>query len=463
MDLVRLVDQILDTLNSNEFTIADNEHKGISGKELSPQVSWLASKISELPSGPIGICCSNGPRLIIALLAVMLSERSIILLGVKWQDSELNHVINESPCAAVIFEAGFREIDLGEGWHTFIASELAVQYRTTVIPFVPDGLWVGQYTSGTTGRSKLVIREWQALQDEIMALDKAVLLSGNPLFLNMAPAHHSYGFCGGMLWPLYKHAKIVTIRDFYPSQTRKIWHKKEPDVVFGLPFQYQFIATSPGPVPNKPVIAFSAGGPLVREVREVVHENLGFYLSNNYGSTESGTMCIYPEMPIDEKVSCVGWPLQGRVFATDVNGQLLLESEGVMRGYYGEEPVSLPYKTGDKGIISDDGRVFIQGRIKPVINIGGVKVDTSYVEEVLLRIPAISEVVVFPDESTGFYQSIKAFVVLKENSMENEASIREHCRDYLKQIEVPRKIIIVDQLPRSETGKILGKYLLNIK
>lgn len=452
--------ELLDILSYNKHLLLTEEGKWLTGRDLKHKAEKLADAIQRMPFGAVGVCCQNNTRFLTVLFAAFLAKRPQVLFGAKWPDREIIHHMNQSPCTVLITDRGSKAL-FDSFQPVAKIGDLHVLTIHSTVGSCPEGEWIGQYTSGTTGTSRLVIRDWEAIQDEIDALDLMASLPAENTFLTMAPPHHSYGFCGGTIWPLLKRAKLILIRSFYPSYCKNLWNTYRPNVVYGLPFQYEFVANAPGfeHVP-RPSYAFSAGGPLTRKVREKTYLKLGIHLSNNYGSTETGTMCVYPEMPIDESERCVGWPLTGRTIQKDDSGQLILDGRGIMRGYYGSSSAPIPYPIGDIGLIREDGCVEVHGRFRPVINIGGVKISPDKVENVLRMHPGVQEAVVMAYPRPAFYHMMKCFVVLQDGWSLSANDLRDYCRRHLMPIEVPSMIEIIDEIPRSDTGKIMGKYLL---
>jgi long-chain acyl-CoA synthetase len=117
------------------------------------------------------------------------------------------------------------------------------------------------------------------------------------------------------------------------------------------------------------------------------------------------------------------------------------------------------FKTGDMGRVDEDGFLFITGRIKEMLIIGGENVFPREIEEVLNLHPAIhdSAVIGMMDESRG--EVPLAFVELEEEAEFNETELRSHCREKLAQYKVPREIRRLEALPRNPTGKIMRREL----
>lgn len=463
-----ILHKLLERLETEQQLLSEELGNWISGTEMKRRTEPLYSLLREAPKGAVGISCSGGRYFTVAMFSAIRISRSPVFFSSKWPISELKAALDESPCSVLISDYPIHLDELTVEWNAYQVNDFYVFIRppeTVIEAYSPEGDWVGQFTSGTTGRSKLVIRSWSSIEDEVNALEEASSVSTGGIFYNMAPFHHSYGFCGGLIWPLVRGSAVFAVRDFYPSNCRKQWAALKPVVVYGLPFQYEFIASAPGADLPYPEIAFSAGGPLTRNLREKVNQHLGMLLTNNYGSTETGTICIYRDMPVHETENCAGWLLPGRAIQLTEAG-MLLHSKGIMRGYWTNASVSggsSPYLLGDKGVLRQNGSVELTGRIRPVINVGGIKVSPAVVEEALLQHTDVLQAVVLGTPNAGFYESVSAFVELRPDSKVTVDELRKHCQSALLPLEVPRHVRIVKQIPKSETGKIQAKYLLDLE
>ena len=117
-------------------------------------------------------------------------------------------------------------------------------------------------------------------------------------------------------------------------------------------------------------------------------------------------------------------------------------------------------RTGDVGMCDEDGRLYLLDRSKDLVIVSGFNVYPAEVEEVLLAHPAVADagVIGVPHPHTG--EAVKAFVVLAEGASIDEDALIDHCRDHLARYKCPGKILFVDELPRSATGKLVRRDLV---
>ncbi|MBU3729763.1 MAG: long-chain fatty acid--CoA ligase, partial [Phycisphaerales bacterium] len=156
----------------------------------------------------------------------------------------------------------------------------------------------------------------------------------------------------------------------------------------------------------------------------------------------------------------------GRVLAKGEEGEIRIKGPNVMQGYWNlaQETAGVFddqgfFRTGDIGKFDADGHLFITGRLKEMLIIGGENVFPREIEEVLDRHESVkaSAVIGAPDASRG--EVALAFVELKEGAAFDETALRSWCRHHLAQFKVPREIRLVEALPRNPTGKIMRRAL----
>jgi long-chain acyl-CoA synthetase len=219
----------------------------------------------------------------------------------------------------------------------------------------------------------------------------------------------------------------------------------------------------------------SGGEPLAHSVFEGFKERFDVTLNEGYGLTETGPVTNWCR-PQDHKPHSVGPPLpdveekiislEGERLDIDTDGEVCIRGPNVMKGYYNLEEETRAvfddegyFRTGDMGRMDADGHLFITGRIKEMLIIGGENVYPREIEEVLNRHPSVhaSAVIGVHDESRG--EVPLAFVEIDDDHEFDETALRSHCREHLAQYKVPREIRRLDELPRNPTGKIMRREL----
>jgi fatty-acyl-CoA synthase len=235
----------------------------------------------------------------------------------------------------------------------------------------------------------------------------------------------------------------------------------------------------------------TAGAPPAAATIERVEGELGWEITHVYGLTETSpfiTVCEpRPEhegLPAAERATIkarqgVELVTSGELMVVDEQGnevphdgqtmgEIVARGNAMMKGYYNDPEATAKafaggwFHSGDAAVVHPDGYIDIRDRIKDVIISGGENISSIEVEGVLLRHPAVQEVAVvgLPDEQWG--ETPHAFVVLKPGASVTEDELRQFARDNMAHFKVPRAFHLIDELPKTATGKI-QKYVLRGK
>lgn len=227
--------------------------------------------------------------------------------------------------------------------------------------------------------------------------------------------------------------------------------------------------------------AYSGGAAVSPRRVNAFKEATGVYIHNVYGLTEAaGATHAVPldaEAPVDEETQClsVGFPLDctsSRVVdAADNNlpagetGEILVAGPHVMDGYWRLEDATAQtlrggyLHTGDLGRVDADGWFYVVGRAKDQINTSGWKVWPREVEEILQMHPAVFEAAVIgvPDEQRG--EVVRGYVSLRGSASVHERELVSFCRERLAVYKCPREVVIIDDMPKTPSGKIVKREL----
>lgn len=352
------------------------------------------------------------------------------------------------------------------------------------------------YTSGTSGKPKGVMLTHGNLRSNVEAAIEYGSLTASDVFLGVLPQFHSFGMTGLTLLPLLLGAKTIYSARFIPKRLVGLIQKHRPQVFVGIPSMYGAMLSVKSAEPEDFVsirLAISGGEPLPQATFDQCLERFGLRLLEGYGLTETAPMATW-STPLRKKLHSVGTTLPGiNVMVVDEHdqtvpanqeGEILICGPNVMTGYYklpqqtrevfvdlavptnnsATPPAKNPgtrrfFRTGDIGRIDDDGYLYITGRKKEMLIIGGENVFPREIEEALNKHPAVrdSAVIGKPDGIRG--ELPIAFVEVEEDQTFDEAALRSWCRDHLAGYKVPREIRLIDALPRNPTGKIMRRNL----
>lgn len=314
-------------------------------------------------------------------------------------------------------------------------------------------------TSGSTGRPKVVPRTHRMLVTGARNVAPAIGIRAGQRFLCVVPFHHANGFANSMLAPLFCGATLVLARRFFPALVWELVRRERIGALIASPFVYSLLAEhadAAGTLAGLE-IAVSSGAPMSGALRRLCRERLGISVRQLYGSSETGTISIEPAgMPPAEGL--VGRPIDG-VEVRILDGEVIVRSPTTMSGYAGEPELNAHlfrdgfFRTGDLGRIDEAGNLWIGGRLKRILNAGGIKVDPVEIENVLSMLPAVRQCHVSGVADERETEIIRCQLALRPGRRLDRADIIAHCRQHLAEYKIPRIIEFVDEIPTDLAGK----------
>jgi acyl-CoA synthetase (AMP-forming)/AMP-acid ligase II/acyl carrier protein len=290
--------------------------------------------------------------------------------------------------------------------------------------------------------------------------------------LNIMPLFHIHGLVASVLSSLRAGASVVATPGFDAPRFFDWVAAFQPTWYTAVPTMHRAILARGGQ--NRQTIERarlrfirSCSSPLPPTVMTELETMFDVPVVEAYGMTEaSHQIASNPLPPRIRKPSSVGvatgteiaiMEADGeRLLAQGEAGEIVVRGPNVMHGYAQQVTTQAFtngwFRTGDLGRLDADGYLFIEGRLKEIINRGGEKVSPREVEEVLLQHPAVAQAVVFamPDQSLG--QEVAAAVVLRDASV-TEKQLRQSVAARLVHFKVPRRIVTVSAIPLGATGK----------
>jgi malonyl-CoA/methylmalonyl-CoA synthetase len=330
----------------------------------------------------------------------------------------------------------------------------------------PDDLAAILYTSGTTGRSKGVMLSRENLASNAEALVGLWRFSEADVLLHVLPVFHTHGLFVATNCVLYAGARMIFQRSFQPSAV--LAALPAATVMMGIPTFYTRLLADAGltRAAVAPVRLFISGSaPLSPATHAEWRERTGHAILERYGMTETNMITSNPYEG-DRKAGTVGMPLPGvEVRITGPDGAALPQGEAgaievrgpnVFRGYWrlpektAEEFREGWFVTGDMGAFDAEGYLSILGRAKDLVITGGLNVYPAEVEAALDDLPGVAASAVIGVPHPDFGEAVVACVV----GQVAEAAVREALRERLAAFKVPKRVLVMDDLPRNAMGKV---------
>jgi malonyl-CoA/methylmalonyl-CoA synthetase len=332
------------------------------------------------------------------------------------------------------------------------------------------------YTSGTTGRSKGAMLSHGNLHSNAQSLKQAWAFSQSDVLLHALPIFHIHGLFVATNVVMLTGASILLLPKFEPDAVFQAL--PQASVMMGVPTFYVRLLKDDRlnrDLTHHMRLFISGSAPLLPETHQQWRERTGHVLLERYGMTETGMNTSNPY--IGERIAgSVGLALPGveiRIANDDGNpapqgeiGMIEVRGPNVFKGYWNmPEKTQAEFRkdgffiTGDLGTIDADGYVRIVGRGKDLIISGGLNVYPKEIESLLDELPGVEESAVIGLPHDDFGEGVTAFLVRKDGVPLVEDAVVESLRDRLARFKLPKRVLIVDALPRNSMGKVQKSVL----
>jgi len=466
-------------ISPNRMALIDSSRAMTFGQlreEISSCASFLSARgVAERQA--IGLLLPNSATFAAALLGIATIGSSAILFPPALPAAELlqycqdtgTQIVLSVPAHRALAEtAGGRIVGNGPG------DLQVVRFDISPANTLQRGDFLGQLTSGADHLPKVAIRTDAAVWNEIEDFADEIALTARDAVLVLSSIAHSYGLIGGTLAPLCRGGCVILRDRFVPHEVLDLIHHARPTILYAVPVVYRALTTAPSRGTEELAslrLCFSAGAPLSRDVDDGFALRFGRRISQNYGTTEAGVICVRLAWTPRLRES-VGRPVRHRIVtivATDGRplspgsaGEVMVRSPALARGYlegtHGRESALEDgwFRTGDLGWTDEDGHLFLAGRASQIIHVGRETIDIAEVEGVIAALPGVQEVAVVRVTHHEKGDGLKAVVVAEGTAADD---VLQHCQRHLPRIGVPKIVEFRTALPRTAAGKILRRVL----
>ena len=417
------------------------------------------------PGERVGLNAANSLDWVIAYLGVQRAGGCVVPMNPDYHSGEAQHILSDADPALVIADAPRGAIVASLGRRVVPVEELPRADPPPMPGLTPESPAAILYTSGTTGRPKGAVLDHGGLLAQARGAIDAWRWTSRDVLVHALPLFHLHGLGMGLHGTLLSGGS-ATLVQFSPASVVAELTRPGPErgtMFFGVPSMYQRLCDwlDQHPTDLSHVRVFISGSaPLPPALFDRCARLLGQPPVERYGITEGGIVVTNPyEGP--RQPGRVGFPFPGVEVKLGELDEVLLKGGQVFKGYW-RNPTATEeaftddgfFRTGDVGEIGDDGTLAIRGRLKELIISGGFNVYPREVELVLETHPAVDEVAVAGVPSDAWGEEVTAYVVPAQAAQVDESELIAFARERLAAYKCPRRVVVVEKLPRNAMGKV---------
>src|SRR6201995_4285553 len=379
---------------------------------------------------------------------------------------------------AIAAKIGARVMTLGadgKGSLTDAAAKAKPEFAT--VARANDDLAAILYTSGTTGRSKGAMLTHDNLASNSFSLVDYWRFTDKDVLIHALPIYHTHGLFVASNVTLFARASMIFLPKYDPELINKLMALAT--VLMGVPTFYTRLLQSPAlthEAAKHMRLFISGSAPLLADTHREWAARTGHAVLERYGMTETNMNTSNP-YDGDRVAGAVGLPLPGvslrvtdpetgRELARDTVGMIEVKGSNVFKGYWRmPEKTKAEFRgdgffiTGDLGKIDGKGYVHILGRGKDLVISGGFNVYPKEIESEIDAMPGVIETAVIGVPHADFGEGVTAVVVCDKNAGVDEASVLKALDGRLAKFKMPKRVFIVDELPRNAMGKVQKNVL----
>lgn len=478
----------------DQAAISAPDRRWLTYGQLHGQVQSVVRQLNSIGIGRndrVAIDLPNGPELAVAVLAVSATATSAPF-NPGYREAEFEFFLNDIGANALIVQGGvdsparivaqargtpvielMPDTNREAGLFTLIPASSQDGRRAELAG--PDDAALILHTSGTTSRPKRVPLTHSNLLASAANIAACLELTKEDVCFNVMPLFHIHGLVGAFFSSLVAGARIVFSPEFNAPRFLDALIECQATWYTAVPTMHQAILEHvkkrhEGDALSSLRFIRSSSAPLPANITTELEAFFQVPVIEAYGMTEASHQIATNRLPPGRrKPGSVGLPFgtevavmddAGEIVPANGTGEILIRGANVTRGYEnnsaanGHAFVDGWFRTGDLGILDEDGYLFISGRLKEIINRGGEKVSPSEVDQVILEHPAVAQVVTYGMPHGKLGEEVAAAVVLRQNTSVTEREIQEFAAQRLAEYKVPRRVVIVDEIPKTATGKL---------
>ncbi len=459
-------------------------------EQVSQRVAGLLASKGVGRGDRVGVMLPNVPHFPMVYYGALRLGAIVVPMNVLLTAREIKHYISDSGAKLIL------------AWHDFAGeaeeagAEVGVEVLSVeptkigelvaaadpieeVATVEPDDTAVVLYTSGTTGQPKgaeLTHSNLGTNVDACLGLfepsERDVIFGGLPLF-------HIFGQTACMNVAVAVGGEITLLPRFDPQKALEIIQRDEVSIFMGVPTMYAALLHAPDRNDfdvSSLRLCVSGGAALPMEILTAFEKEFGSPVIEGYGLSETSPVASFGRLDQERKPGTIGTPIdgvemrivdeEGKVLGVGDVGEVQIKGPNVMKGYWNMPEATAKaidpegwFASGDMATVDDDGYYKIVDRKKEMIIRGGYNVYPREIEEVLYEIPAVAEAAVMGIPHDDLGEEIVAIVSFKEGQTASSDEIQAYAKEQVAAYKYPRHVIVLDELPKGPTGKILKREI----
>ena len=463
-------------------------------RSLRALVADIAASLASQGIGPndrVGIVLDNGPEMAAAFLSIG-SAATAAPLNPTYRAEEFEFYLTDLRAKLLVVAAGKETPAIGVAQKLGIpiarlvahpergAGTFTLQFETRagapqpVRAATPDDIALVLHTSGTTSRPKIVPLAHKNIAASAGNIRRTLALTANDRGLVIMPLFHIHGLIAALSAPLSAGGEVCCTPGFNALKFFSWLDAVKPTWYTGVPTMHQAIllrASGNQNVLENHRLRFirSSSSALPPTVITELERVFGVPVVEAYGMTEAAHQMASNPLNGSRKAGTVG-PSGGPAIrivddtGTEVprghTGEIVIKGPNVMTAYENNPKANADafydgwFRTGDQGVMDDEGYVAITGRLKEIINRGGEKISPREVDEIIMEHPAVHQCVTFAMPHDMLGEEVAAAIVLRQGTAATDKELRDFAAARLAPYKVPKKILLLDQIPVGATGKL---------
>jgi long-chain acyl-CoA synthetase len=457
-------------------------------RDAAGRLASLLASLDVQPGDRVGLMLPNLPAFPVAFYGALAAGAIVVPMNPLLKSREVAYYLSDSG-AKVVFAAAAAAGEAAKG-----AADVGAQVIQVDDPDLSarlDGLsplrsWADAaddddavilYTSGTTGKPKGAQLTHAGLTRNATLTSETLLRSGSDdVVMGCLPLFHVFGLTCGLNATVVGGGTLTLLPRFDAGKALEIIERDRVTIFEGVPTMYGAMLhhqTERSPDTSSLRLCISGGAAMPVEILRNFEQKFGCMILEGYGLSETSPVASFNHPDKVRKPGSVGTPVvgvemrlvdaEGAETAAGEVGEIAIRGHNVMKGYWGKPEATaeaIPdgwFRTGDMGKVDDDGYYFIVDRKKEMIIRGGFNIYPREIEEVLHEHPAVAEaaVVGIPHDELG--EDVGAAVALKPGASATQDELRAFVKERVAAYKYPRRVWLVDELPKGPTGKILRR------